>query len=269
MATDGGPARATRIALLYELWTLDVVTDLGVVCGSVFAGHAQQFKNVTSATADTIAVLRYRTGNDESHLDADQRSDLCETLLGASDGTVHDFTGSPFHEAAASVRQAAVDFVQRSFDSGEQQLRNAFRDAAKVFNTYLTSVEGGVAESAVGRIETHFDEVASVLRDPQFSAGLGLPPAPGAPWPQFGDLDGDGAVLVETLDLDAVSAGLTTREPVDRADFVAIQRIADQGAATIDTIFADPQLVKDADADAAINGAYRWWTAIRDLRGSE
>jgi hypothetical protein len=269
MAATGGPKRATQIALLYELWTLDVVTDLGVACGSVFAGRAQQFKNVGRATADSVALLRYRTGNDDQHLDATERSDLCDPLLGASDGTRHDFTGSAFHEAAAGVRQAAVDFAQRSFDGGEQQLRNAFRDAARSFNAYLTGVEGGVTESAVRRIAPHFDEVVTVLRDPKFSGGLGFPPAPNAPWPRFGDLGGDGAVLVEALDLEASNAGLTTREPVDRAEFVAIQRIADQGAATIDAIFTDPALAKDPAADDAINGAYRWWTAIRDFRGGE
>ena len=269
MAATGSAKRATQIAHLYELWTLDVVTDLGVVCGSVFAGHAQQFKNVGRATADAMAALRYRTGNDDQHLDATQRSDLCTPLLGASDGTAHDDTAAPFHEAAAGLRQAAVDFVQRSFDSGEQQLRNAFRDAAKSFQSYLSVVEGSVAESAVRRVGGHFDEVVAVLRDPKFSGGLGLPPAPNAPWPLFGDLGGDGAALVEALDKEGAAAGLTTREPTDQAQFVAVQRIADQGAASIDTIFADATLAKDPAADAAINGVYRWWTAIRDYRGAE
>jgi hypothetical protein len=110
MAAIATPARATQIALLYELWTLDVVTDVGVACGSLFAGRAQQFKNVGRAMPDSMAGLRYRIGNDDQHLDATQRSELCDPLLGASDGTRHDFTGSAFHEAAAAVRQAAVDF---------------------------------------------------------------------------------------------------------------------------------------------------------------
>ena len=269
MAADGGQKRATQVAVLYELWTLDVVTDLGAVCGFVFAGHAQQFKNVGRATADSVAVLRYRAGYDDQHLGADQRSDLCTPLLGASDGTRHDDSGSAFQEAAAGVRQAAVDFVQRSFDTGEQQLRNAFRDAAKSFGAYLSAIEGAVAESAARRIGSHFDEVVTVLRDPRFSGGLGLPPAPNAPWPRFGDLSGDGAALVEALDREASGAGLTARVPVDQAEFIEIQRIADQGAASIDAIFADPAMTTDATADATINGAYRWWTAIRDYRSGQ
>jgi hypothetical protein len=269
MADDvGDQERATQVAVLYELWTLDVISDLGVAAGVVFAGHPQQFKNVGQATADSLALLRYRTGYDDQHLDASQRSELCTPLLGASDGTRHD-DAAAFHQAAAGLRQAAVDFVQRSFDSGEEQLRNAFRDAAKSFHGYLSGIEGAVAESAVRRLSTHFDEVAAVLRDQRFSGGLGLPPAPSAPWPRFGDLDGDGAALVEALDREASQAGLTTRTPLDQAEFMAIQRIADQGAASIDAILADPTLDSDTAADAAINGAYRWWTAIRDYRGGE
>ena len=184
------------------------------MCGSTFAGHAQQFKNVSIATADSLALLRYRTGYDDQHLDANQRSDLCAPLLGASDGKSHD-DAAAFHQAALAVRKAAANFVQRTFDSGEQQLRNTFRDAAKSFGAHLSAVEGAVAASAVRRLGTHFDEVVTVLRDQQFSGGLGLPPAPGTPWPRFGDLKGDGAALVEALDCKASEAGLVARAPID------------------------------------------------------
>lgn len=269
MATSEDSARASEVARLYELWTLDLVTDLSVVCGSVFERRPQQFKNVGAATADALAVLRYVTGNDDEHLDATQRADVCTPLLGESDGTRHDDAASAFHEAAGGLRQAALDAAQQSFDTGEQQLRGAFRDAAKSFHAYLTVVEGAVTASAVRRIVTHFDEVVAVLQDAGFSGGLGLPPAPGSPWPRLGEVGGDGAAIVEALDGEASVAGMTTRTPVDEAEFVAVQRIADHGATTIDTIFADPSLPDDGDADAAIDVAYRWWTAIRDFRGGE
>lgn len=268
MATNEGPTRASAVAVLYELWTLEVVFDLGLACGAVVAGRPQQFKNLSTGSADTVATLQYRTGNDEGHLDAEERAAVCTPLLGASDGTRHDDENAAFHQAAAALRQSAADFVGRSFDTGEQQLRNAFRDASRTFGAYLNGIEGAVADSAVRRLGPHFVEVVSVLRDASFSGGLGLPPAPGDPWPRFGDLSGDGAALVQTLDQEASTAGLTTRPPLDDAEFLAIQRIADQGAASIDAVVADPGFPKDADADAAINVVYRWWTALRDYRGT-
>jgi hypothetical protein len=267
MLDDGAPTRNSQLAELYELWTLDVVSDVGVVAGTIFAMRPQQFKNVSATTVETLGVLRYRTGFDEEHLSADQRAAVCTPLLGASDGTRHDGTGVAFHQAAQGLRQAAADFVQRSFDSGEQQLRNAFRDASRSFAAYLTGVDGAVVQSAVLRLAQNFDDVVGVLRDGSFTGGLGLPAAPGDPWPRFGDLDGDGAALVQALDHEGASAGITTHEPLDEAEFVVIQRIADQGAASIDAVIADPGFPDDAAADAAINGVYRWWSALRDYRG--
>lgn len=268
MAADGGPARTSAVAVLYELWTLEVVIDLGVVCGSVVSGGAQQFKGLSATTADDVALLQFRTGYDERHLDATQRSGLCTPLLGASDGTRHEDTTAAFHQGATALRQAAADFVQRSFDTGEQQLRNAFRDASRSFGAYLDGVDGAVVESAARRLDSHLDEVVTVLRDRQFSGGLGLPPAPAAPWPRLGELSGDGAALVRALDHQGSDGGLTTRPPVDEAEFLTIQRIADQGAAAIDAVLADPGFPDDGDADTAINGVYRWWTALRDYRGT-
>jgi hypothetical protein len=269
MATSNGSERATGVARLYELWTLDVVTDLGAACGSVFERHPQQFKNVGGTTADALAVLRYVTGSDDEHLDADQRTELCTPLLGESDGARHADAASAFHQVAAGLRQAAVDAVQRSFDTGDQQLRTAFRDAVKSFHAYLTVMEGAVTASAVRRLVSHFDEVVGVLQDANFSGGLGLPPAPADPWPRFGEVGGDGAALIEAIDREASNVGLTTRVPLDQAEFVAVQRIADHGATTIDGIFADPSLPDSGDVDTAIDVTYRWWTAIRDFRGGE
>ena len=140
MVDDGAPTRNSQLAVLYELWTLDVVSDVGVVAGTVFSTRPQQFKNVGAATVETLGVLRYRTGYDEEHLAAEQRAAVCTPLLGVSDGIRHGDTGVAFHQAALGLRQAAADFVQRSFDSGEQQLRNAFRDASRSFAAYLTGV---------------------------------------------------------------------------------------------------------------------------------
>ncbi len=252
---------------LYEAWTLDNLSDLGSTCGAIFEANPQQFKGVSAELADKLAVLRYRTGYSEEHLSAAQRQALVVPLLGASDGTRHTDETSAFHVAARALRKAAVDFVQRSFDTGERQLRNAFRDAAKSFHAHLRILEGAVTASAVRRLQVHLTTTVGVLRESQFTGGLGLPPAPGNPWPLGGVLDGDGAALVEELERRSVAMGLISRDPIDAAGFIATQRIAVAGADTIAGIFKDPDMTDDAAADAAINVAYRWWTAIRDFRG--
>jgi hypothetical protein len=141
----------TVTANLYEIWTLDNLSDLGPTSGAVFEANPQQFKGVPPDLADTLAKLRYLAGYSDEHLNAAQQQALVGPLLGASDGTSHTDETSAFHDAARGLRQAAVDFVQRSFDTGERQLRNAFRDAAKSFRAHLRILEGAVTASAARR----------------------------------------------------------------------------------------------------------------------
>jgi len=267
-ATDGRAAqRRSDTANLYELFTLEIIPCLGATMAKTFETSPKQFKNVPSKISATLAKLHYRTGNDEFYLEPGQRQNRVGPLLGTSDGIRDADRSGPFHEAAIGLQQAAVDFVQRSFDTGERQLRNAFRDAAKTLYAYLTNVEGAVANNALGRLDTHFADVVSVLSNAEYCGGLGLPPAPSGPWPRFGDFNGDGAVLVEELGHRAIADDLSTSVWMSAARFVAVQRIADYGAATLDEVLRDPDMDGDNRADEVINVAYRWWTAIRDNNG--
>jgi hypothetical protein len=259
--------RRSDTANLYELSTLEIIPALGTIMAKTFEANPKQFKNVPSNIAAALAKLHYRTGHDEQYLESGQRHNLVRPLLGTSDGIRDADRSAPFHQAAISLRQAAVDFVQRSFDTGERQLRNAFRDAAKTLYAYLTNVEGAVASNALGRLETHFADVVSVLRNSEYCGGLGLPPAPPGPWPRFGDFNGDGAALVEELSQRAIADDLSASVWTSAGDFVIVQRVANYGAATLDEILVDPGMDGDDRADEAINVAYRWSTAIRDYDG--
>lgn len=267
-APDGRAAqRRNDTANLYELFTLEIIPGLGTIMAKTFETNPKQFKNVPPDISAALAKLHYRTGHDEHYLESGQRQNLIGPLLGTSDGIRDAERSAPFHQAAIGLRQAAVDFVQRSFDTGERQLRNAFRDAAKTLYAYLTNVEGAVASNALGRLDTHFTDVVSVLGNAEYCGGLGLPPAPSSAWPRSGDFDGDGAALVEELSQRAIADDLSTSVWTSAAQFVAVQRVADYGAATLDEVLLDPGMDGDERADDVINVAYRWWTAIRDYNG--
>ena len=265
---DGRAAqRRNDTANLYELFTLEIIPGLGTIMAKTFETNPKQFKNVPPDISATLARLHYRTGHDEYYLESGQRQNLVGPLLGTSDGIRDAERSAPFHQAAIGLRQAAVDFVQRSFDTGERQLRNAFRDAAKTLYAYLTNVEGAVANNALGPLDTHFADVVSVLGNAEYCGGRQLPPAPSGAWPRSGDFDGDGAALVEELSQRAIADALSTSVWTSVAQFIAVQRVADYGAATLDEVLLDPQMDGDERADEVINLAYRWWTAIRDYDG--
>jgi len=267
---SGGSSRSeerrSQTADLYELWTLDILPALGVRLADVFETNPKQFKRVTPKVSDTLARLHYRTGCDESYLNASQRLGLIMPLLGESDGAQHSDETSTFHQASMGLRKAAVDYVQRSFDTGERQLRNAFRDAAKAMYAYLTTLEGSVTTNALARIYVHFGDVAGVLKSEEYCSGLGLPPAPTDGWPRFGVVDGDGAALIAELTHRAITAETTSVPAVGVTRFVAMQRVADYGAASLDEVLLDPVMADDDRANEVINVVYRWWTALRDCK---
>jgi hypothetical protein len=270
--TTPGPVRrraaasASRptIADLYERWTLDIIPSLGQPCAALCRDYPQEFKNVPTATLGTLADLRYRTGYDSNYLDEQSRKALLMPVLGESDGVKGGNRSDGFHRSADALRGRAKDFVQRVFTTGEAQLRNAFRDAATTFQRYLTTVDGNVVADADVRLRKHFDDVVAILQTTQFAAGLGLPAAAGAPWPLNQTWDGDGAMLVQAVTKRAQASGGTPI--VTDEEFLQIQRIASYGAETIEAVLTVPAIwTTDTTTDAAIDQAYRWWTAITEL----
>ena len=163
------------IADLYQRWTLDVIPHLGQQCAALCRDYPQEFKSVPPATLVTLADLRYRTGFDSNYLDDQGRKALLMPVLGDSDGARSSERSGAFHRSAGALRSRAKDFVQRVFTTGEDQLRDAFRDAATTFQSYLTTVNGTVVADASLRLTKHFDDVVAILKTPQFAAGLGSP----------------------------------------------------------------------------------------------
>jgi hypothetical protein len=261
------------IADLYERWTLDIIPCLGQPCGVLCRDYPQEFKNVPVATLVTLADLLYRTGHDSTYLDEQGRKALIMPVLGDSDGYKGREGSGPFQRSAEALRSRAKDFVQRVFTTGEDQLRDAFRDAVISFQKYLTTVDGNVLNDANTRYKKHFDDVVTILQTKDFGAGLGLPPAPsGAPrtWPLGNDVDGDGAMLVHAVSRRA--QGTAGKPIVTDEEFMQMQRIAFYGAETIQAVLTDAKILTDKDpkvsndaADGAISLTYRWWTAIAEL----
>src|SRR6266487_2339233 len=201
-----GPTRPI-LADLYERWTLDIIPCLGQPCAVLSRDYPQEFKNVPEATLATLSDLRYRTGYDSNFLDDERRKALLMPILGDSDGARSRERSGPFHRSADGLRSRAKDFVQRVFDTGEKQLRDAFRDAATTFQKYLTTVDGSVVADANIRNKRHFDVVVGILQTKDFAAGLALPSAPGPPWPLNRSFDGDGAMLVRAITTRAQASG--------------------------------------------------------------
>jgi hypothetical protein len=268
-AQAAAPGRR-MLANLYERWTLDIIPCLGQPCAELCRDYPQEFKNVPADTLATLADLLYRTGYDSSYLDEQGRKALLMSVLGDSDGCMGGARSGVFHRSADALRCRANDFVNRVFTTGEAQLRNAFRDAATTFQSYLRTVDGNVVADANVRLTKHFDDVVTILQTREFAAGLGLPPAPAAPWPlnlTNPIWDGDGAMLVYAVTKRAQASGGTPI--VKNEEFLQIQRIATYGAETIQAVLTGAAISStNKTTDTVIDQAHRWSTAITELTGT-
>src|SRR5207253_1248599 len=143
-----------------------------------------------------------------------------------------------FCEAAKAIRAAAIAYSERVYDTGEPMLRQAFVDAARHFDAYLTTLDGSVVANADADSKPIFIKSAQVLSDDGVAKAFGLPPAPRNHWPvpDLEDrggryLDGNGAYLVEE-----VARVLQARKGMAQQQFLALQRAAAAGARTIDGV---------------------------------
>lgn len=265
-AAAAAPVRST-LANLYARWTLDIIPCLGQACAALCRDYPHEFKRVPNARLTTLAELLYRTGYDSRYLDEQGRKSMLMPVFGDSDGCVGGERSGAFHQAADALRCRAKDFVHRVFTTGEAQLRNAFRDAAITFENYLRTVDGNVVTDANVRLTRHFDDVVTILRTREFAAGLGLPPAPAAPWPFNQTWHGDGAMLVSAVTKRAQASGGTPI--VTDAEFQQIQQIATFGAETIEAVLTVPAPGRTNEiTDTIIDQAYRWGRAIAELTGT-
>jgi hypothetical protein len=270
MAKTGGSPRLA-VADLYELWTLDVIPSIGVECAQQFRAHPQRFKNVPGPVVQQLSVLQYRTGNSEDYLDRDQRSWLIMPLLGSSDGEPESASNSSFHNAAAGVRAAAKAYTERVYDTAVEELRNAFRASAIVFEQYLTTLSGGVVDDALARVRGHFDTVVSVLRDPEFANGFGLKPNITGSWPLNLDINGVASILVQTIWNEKMRRHANDSRMATEEWFQMLQRIASYGALTVDRIAKGTfgkqggSTTADDETNEVISLAYQWYVAICQL----
>jgi hypothetical protein len=246
-----GPA----IARMYARWTLDCVIESALAVANDYVKRYRQYSRVSAEAARVLADLRTRTGSDPSFPSADQRAGIYGPLIGGSDAK-NPTANTNFQNLAGAVRAAAIAYSERAVDSGEPMLRQAFVDAARNFKVCLSSLTGGVVELGESETANIFESSVRILSNDAVARAFGLPPAPASPWPLNGQLDGDGAYLIE-----AITGALqpSTVGTVPQGQFLTLQQVAASGAQLISHL-----VQSDLQDDLAqlITEAYSWATAL-------
>jgi hypothetical protein len=250
------------IAGMYARWALDVVVRLAQEgIATDFVSRPRQYGEVDGGVAQILGDFCYRSGTDPDFPDLGKRELILLPILGPSDGLKGEHA-SEFHMVSGALRAAADAFANRIFSTGEEFLRNAFRDAAVTFQSYLRPFESSAAAANTDRqSRSAFEKAVRVLLDAKVTGVFGRPqPAKAPNWPLGGSFDDNGALVIKH-----VSEALdTSAGPIPESAFIVMQRIADFGQRTIQGVLNGEFDTNDR-ADSLIQLTYRWKTALDEL----
>lgn len=254
----------TELPTLYGRWTLDCVIEVARSVSLDFVSRPRHYRLIRDDIAEILQDFKALTGNRPDWPDLAQRTAIYGALVGDSDGKLNADRTAQFHQASIALRERAIAFAERVYDTGEDMLRQAFRDAMVTLRSYLNTLQGRVVALGYAQTGAIFGKAVNVLSSKEVASVFGLPPAPGGEWPLKGIFDGNGAYLIEevTRMLQPAMTGLVSQQ-----QFIVMQRIADYGPQTITGVLDDGAGWDSKDrSNALIQSAYSWATALRDIK---
>jgi hypothetical protein len=250
-------ASPREVAGLYFYQQLDELIDLARAISFDFFERPHLYDDLEDPRlVSGLARLHARYGHDEKLLSREQRLKIYGGFFTAGE---HQFTGG-----RDALLYAAAKFSERVYDTGEEMLRAAVRDAARTFKAYLTTLPGTSLTWSRGTVLPELTDKTAyrILRDRGIRAVFSQSKPVAAEWPYA--VDGKGDELVEV-------ASERLKEPdaawLNRDRFSAIQRVALRGAEAIATII-DYNDEPDRDiVDHLILKCYTWHAALVQVVG--
>ena len=265
---QAAPLPAVNVADMYKRWTLDGLVDTAHAISNDFVERWERYPDVPDATQVVLADLKTRTGHEPDWPNQAQRRAIYGPFLGGSDGKLGQKEPSRFLEVAGYLRDAAVRYVKRATNDGEEALRKDFMDAVSNFRTYLTTINGAAVQRGQEQARQIFDKSVAILREQAVRRAFAPLQVNDQNWPlETGDSDGNGAYLYEEITRALASRGVT---PTSRARFVAMQRVANRGHECINDVAqhvaGQGQSAQQVQAEKnLITRTYLWATALENL----
>jgi hypothetical protein len=254
---------------MYGQWVMDgAIVEMAMAVARDFVGRPSFFTQVPDEIAAVLSDLWYRSGSDPRFPDHAKRAAMFGAVFCACDwphGDERSYT-TQFHSARDAVLEAAVRFSQRTFDEGRVSLRRAVHDRLVTLREYLTTFDGVATRRSYSETSSMFGACVQVLQSSEIARAYGLPPAPTIEtWPLRGTYSGQGAHLIEAI---SEMVGPTEKKKT-RRDVLAAQRIAFDGARTVNAAVSGNLEDEDELEDIIIPVAFTWWTALKEVKSAE
>jgi hypothetical protein len=250
-------AEPRDVAALYFYHQLDELIEVARAISFDFFKRPHLYRHIEEAeTVSALARLHARYGHDEKLLSSDQRFKIYDGLFSTGE---HQFTGG-----RDALLRAAAKFSERVYDTGEEMLRAAVRDAARKFKEYLTTLPGASTSWSRRTVLPELTDKTAyrILRDRGIRAAFGQSDAVSDGWPY--QVDGRGDVLVEIAsELRAPDVDRLNRDHVGK-----LQRVALRGAEAIATVIEYNDQADRNIVNLLILKSYTWYAALVELGGS-
>ena len=258
------------IGMLYGAWAFNFMVDIASAISHDFIVRPYQYQKVPSEVSDILVGFRSSTGSHPDWPDARQRRDYFSVL-----GTVST--------ASASLREAALVYVENGTESNREILTDAFRDAAVSCRTQIQTLEGEALNVASRQISSIFNNAIQLFQSAEVMGAFGLSPAvKNKNWPFAERPSGDGSHLAGEV-VKAINAGIVARgllsgakrdgervsEPkpigisMTQNKFILLQQAAWYGASAMSAIMTEDHL--QGEPVALIGDAYKWTKALQRL----
>jgi hypothetical protein len=233
----------SSIGTLYFWYQFDFFNSLGYELTQDLYANPKNWRGVGRATADRMATLKGRYGNDPKFLDSDQRALLFNALFDA--------------EFTATIQQlmaSASSLAQRQVDSGLPALRRSFRSTAGMLKDLMVPLEQSIAVKMCNDDVTKLvDEIRDILKDPNVSRMFGRSAFP-KDYPYDPDLDA--SELISEISKRVGSRSYTTAEVMNK------QRVASLGREVINDVLGfDVDHATEPATDQLSEKVYSWLTS--------
>ncbi|HEY7495654.1 MAG TPA: hypothetical protein VIH59_31690 [Candidatus Tectomicrobia bacterium] len=247
------------IAELYGKWAFNFMVDVATAIAHDFVDRPQHYRHVPNGTKDVLASFRSLVGAHPDWPNAEQRIAIFRGVLSSA------------CLASASLREAALVYIEHGTASNEALLLDAFQDTATSFRNQLKTLEGHSLDISSQQIGAIFDHALQLFGTAELVRVFDLPRAPEGRWPLGGDFSAEGAYLVteavralEGVNVARAAAGGMNRPlyiSMSQGKFEILQRVAHYGGLAMSELLTDAQ--DGSDPRSLIGNIYKWTKALQ------
>jgi hypothetical protein len=262
--TSTDPPYATSLGLMYRRFVLDCISDLGYAVSLDFIKRPELYQDVDPKIAALMATLQSSLDNEPGLPGTATRAMLYKPIFGTSDATGTGNDGSSYQAGRLQLIASAVAYAERTQVTGQLMVRERVRSALVPQRDHFVGFEGASITQSSLRTDEIFTIVTKIITDPAVRVVFGINMEIDAKWPLESN-DSQGAKLVEKI-TQQLQEGVPSG-PISRKHLIGLQRIAENGDASIQGIL-DPS-VEDDDKklDALISKLYAWGSDLGLIGG--